>query len=145
MRKLQNTSWVLWVSCLLFSILIFLHYIQCNKKVKGTPKFLIKNLYFCFFKTFLYLLRTLSEIQKNSYGINLTSRFKFYLIVNLKVFLNQSFVNLKFSFFNFFFTSDVLWVKCKKVYVDVLEIFGNISPLNHFSAKQKKIYYKNLI
>ena len=44
-----------------------------------------------------------------------------------------------FLFLNFFCTSDVLWVKCKKVYVDVLAIFGHISALNDFSAKQKKL------
>ena len=85
--KLFCTSYKLWenckiphgssgfcVCCLVFWVC--LHYIQCNKKVKGTPKFVIKNLHFCLLN-FFYLLCTLSEIQKNSYGINLTSRFKF--------------------------------------------------------------------
>ena len=97
LRKLQNTSWVLWVLHLLLSILSFLHYIQCNKKVKGTPKSVIKNLHFCLLNFFIPLTH-FEWNTKNSYGINLTSRFKFYLIVNLKVFLSQSLVNLHFSF-----------------------------------------------
>ena len=106
--KLFCTSYKLWenckiphgssgfcVCCLVFWV--FLHYIQCNKKVKGTPKSVIKNLHFCLLNFFIPLTH-FEWNTKNSYRINLTSRFKFYLIVNLKVFLSQSLVNLHFSF-----------------------------------------------
>ena len=100
------------VCCLVFWF--FLHYIQCNKTVKVTPKLLIKNLYFCFLNFFIPLTH-FEWNTKNSYRINLTSHFKLLFECKFEGIPKSLFSKPTFLFNKFFYTSYILWVKYKKL------------------------------